>query len=198
MSKARIQQTGETWDTWQDRLQKPEAALKKIGALMLAASQKAFREQKFGKIVWKPRKVPNTFGIITDFSKSGNSKPPKRRFEASPVLINTGQLRRTINFALVGKDAVEVGSNLPYAGTHNFGGPIESLPLTKSVQEKLLKWLGSKAGQPWQSKLIFLTLPGMTNQKLKGKAPARPFVGLTPKLIEEIEKWVGLKVFTDR
>lgn len=198
MGKARIQQTGETWDTWQERLDNPEGALKKIGALMLAASQRAFREQKYGKITWRPRKVPNVFGIISDFSKSGNAKPPKRRFEATPVLIDTSQLRRTLSFDLVGKDAVEVGSNLPYAGVHNFGGPVESKTVSEEVLLKLEKWMKTKAGRPWIEKLRFLFRAEHIGKKLKGKVPARPFVGLTPKLVEEIEKWVGVKIFTDR
>lgn len=175
-------------------LDRPEAALKKIGALLLEQSQKAFRNQEWDGKKWPTRKVPNVFGIISDFSKSGNAKPPKRRFEKSPVLIDTGQLRRTLSMKIVGNDSVEVGSNLPYATVHNYGGPVESKPITASVQQKLKRWLTSKEGMKWQSKLIFLTLPKMLGQKIRGKVPPRPFVGLNKEARERIYKLVGVHV----
>lgn len=204
MTRAKIQKG--KLATWDQRLANPESALKKIGALMLAESQLSFKQQRFGKVAWRSRKVPNRYGIIADLSKSGTTKPLARRFEKSPVLQDSGGLKGSLNPSgggnggvfSIGKDYVEIGSRLSYAGTHNFGGPIESLPITESVQKKLKKWLTSKDGMRWQSKLIFLTLPGMLNQRLRGKVPARPFVGITDQTAEDIERWVGVKVFQER
>lgn len=189
---------GTKFQGWLDRLAKPEAALKKIGALMVAESQLAFKRQRFGALPWRDRKVPNKFGIIADLSQSGTKTPPKRRFEKAPVLMDKGRLRQSLSFRLVGQDAVEVGSNMPYGGVHNYGGPIESLPITENVQQKLKKFLTTKAGMKWQSKLIFLTLPGMKGQKLRGRVPARQFVGITKQTSEDIERWIGVKVFEAR
>jgi phage gpG-like protein len=195
---------GSKFETWESRLQNPKEALTKMGALMLAASQKAFKEQKYGKFAWRPRSVPNVFGIIADLTTG--PKPQSRRFENKTTLMDKGRLKSSLNpsgngasgIFRVGKDFVEIGSNIPYAGVHNFGGPVESLPITDSVQLKLEKWLGTKTGDKWWDKLKWLLSMKYLGKRLKMKVPARPFVGLTPQLEADIEKWAGIKIFMDR
>lgn len=181
-------------------LDKPEKALKQIGALLLAQSQKAFRNESWDGKRWPARRVPNVFGIIADFSLDGRASPPKRRFESSPVLKDTGRLRQSMSFALVGKDSVDVGTNMSYASVHNFGGPVESLPITRTVQEKLAKFLKRTAGKvPLKSNLYAgvlerLLRPSMTGKTLKAKVPARQFVGINKEAVERIHQLVGIHV----
>ena len=197
MAGAKVDKGGKV-TRWFGGLDRPEKALKQIGALLLAASQKSFKAQAWEGKPWRERRVPNVFGIIADFSQAGRTTPPKRRFEARPVLRDTNRLAQTLAFRLIGQHTVEVGSSMDYAGVHNFGGRIESKPITQTVQDKLLKFLKSKNGQRWQSRLIFLTLPGMKGKTLKGKVPPRQFVGLTKTIQQDIEKAVGLQIFESR
>lgn len=174
----------------------PAPILKQVGALMQSESQAAFKAQKHGKKGWSGRTVPNVYGIIADLHGTA-SVPPKRRFEPRPALRDTGRLGSTIAFELIGKKAVEVGSNLPYAGVHNEGGPIESLPINETVQEKLGKWLKGP-GKIWKSSLGFLLNKKFTNQTLKGTVEARPFVGLTKQSIADINEVVRFTLFGDQ
>ena len=71
-------------------LDNPKAALEQIGVLMVAESQRAFKEQQFGAKKWDQRAPVNVFGIIADFHIGGRAKPPERRFDRRPALIDTG------------------------------------------------------------------------------------------------------------
>ncbi len=44
-------------------------------------------------------------------------------------------------------DAVEIGSNLPYANVLHFGGESESAPITAQVQARLWEWMKKTRGQ---------------------------------------------------
>lgn len=69
----------------ESKLANPEVALRQVGALMVAESQRAFRDQKFGEKAWDARKGKiNVFGIIADFYE-GKKSPPARRFESRPA-----------------------------------------------------------------------------------------------------------------
>ena len=177
---------------WEKNLDNPQAALKQIGAVMVAESQQAFKAQKFGKESWEPRAVPNVYGIVADFH-AGKKKPPARRFEDRPVLRDTGRLAASISFSVVSSRTVEVGSNLSYAATLHRGGKIESKPITKSVQETLAKWLKG-AGKAWKGKLGFLLNPKFTGETLKGRVVARPFMGITKATIADVKEIVGVSI----
>lgn len=177
---------------WEKRIENPEVALKQIGAMMVAESQDAFKAQKFGKTAWKPRAVPNVYGLIADFA--GGAKQPKpRRFESRPALRDTGRLASSINFRVSGK-VVEVGSNLPYAGTMHAGGSTTSETITKAVQEAIHRWL-KNSGSRWKTRLGWLLNKKFTGAKLEGKVPARPFVGVTRQTIADVKEVVGVKIF---
>ena len=179
---------------WERKLDNPTAALKQIGALMVSESQDAFRRQRFGKTAWKPRAVPNVFGILADFHK-GSKEPPKRRFEARDALVDTGRLSGPtgIAFKLRGTKIVEVGSNLPYSGVHQEGGRVESVPITEAVQDRLWKWLKNK-GRGWKDDLGWLLNKKFTDTTLKGKVPARPMVGITKQTIRDVKEAVGVAI----
>lgn len=177
------------------RLSDPVAVLKGIGAVMVSESQRAFREQKFGATTWRARGSVNTMGIIADFH-AGRRKPPARRFETRPALRDTGALGRSIA-AKVSGNAVTVGSNLAYSGVHQSGGAVESKPITADVQSRMRSWLRSQPEGIVKS-LRFLTRPEMEGQRLQGRVPARPFVGITKWTRRAIRKTIGVELLEVR
>ena len=177
---------------WEKNLDNPQAALKQIGALMTAESQRAFKDQKFGKEPWQPRGQVNVFGIIADFH-AGKRTPPARRFETRPALRDTGRLSASIAFKLLGSKVVEVGSNLPYAGVHHTGGEVESEPITESVQRLLGNWLKNK-GSEFKSRLGFLLNKKLRGTTLKMDVPERPIVGITKQTLKDVQEAVGVKI----
>jgi phage gpG-like protein len=183
---------GECIKRWKVHLKDPTGALKAIGALLVAESQEAFRNQKFDGKSWRDRSVPNVYGIIADLAAGKNI--PKRRFHPTPVLKDTGALLRSINFHLNGSRSVSVGSPLPYAAVLHEGGPIESEKITSDVQSTLATWLKGK-GKKWASKLGFLLSKKLTGKTLKGEVVARPFLGLTSQSILDIKGIVRSKLF---
>lgn len=178
-------------ERWEKALENPVRALKQIGALIVAESERAFREEKHGRDKWAARSDVNVYGIIADFSKGGT--PPARRFERRPVLHDTGRLSGSITPRVLGRKAVEVGSNLPYAGVMHHGGPIESEPITKSVQKALDEWLKPK-DKGIKRRLGFLLNKKFTGETLKGEVPARPFVGITKDTIADIHEEIGVAI----
>jgi phage gpG-like protein len=172
-------------------LGRPAAALKQVGVIMVAESQRAFKDQEHGDNKWEPRAPVNVFGIIADFHV-GKKTPPKRRFQSTPALIDTGDLRRKIGAEVKG-DVVEVGTVLPYAAVHQTGGKVESKPLTSKVRRPLWLWLKKQSPELKQQ------IGWVLNKKFKGKkieatVPARPFVGVTVKTIKKVKKLVGVLI----
>lgn len=189
---------GEKWRRMEGRLKNPTLALKNIGLIVQSASRRAFVDQSFDGRGWQPRAVPNRYGIIDDLSGSA-VKPPKRRFEPRPALINTagaGGLESSIQHEVRGSRRVRIGvfgTAEEYAPLMNFGGRTESKPITRRVQEKLAKWLKGE-GKEWADRLRSLTRKGMENQKLEGEVPARKFIGITPQIRKDIVAEVGFSV----
>ena len=183
-------------ERFEKNLERPTAALKQIGAFMIEESQRAFKLQRFGKKAWPPRGEVNVFGIIADFA-AGKKKPPKRRFEQRPALHDTGRLAKSVAFKLTGNRTVEVGSNLPYAGVHHKGGPVESETITEDLQEALWKWL-KKQSKDLRDRLGWLLNFKWVGEKIKGKVPERPIVGITKLTRENVQEAVGVKIFEVR
>lgn len=196
MTRATFQKGGK-WQRMESALENPSAALKQIGALMLSESQRAFKLQQFGKTQWDARRVPNVFGIIADFALSGRTAPPKRRFDARPALIDKGSaggILGTIDFHVVGKNTVEVGTRLPYAGVHQIGGPVESEKITETLQKKLWKWL-KKQSKERKDQLGWLLNKKLRGQTRKMRVPARPFIGITDLTRENVREAIGVHIF---
>lgn len=181
---------------WERNLENPKAALKQIGVIMVAESQRAFKDQRFGREDWEERAVPNVFGIISDFHL-GRRQPPARRFESRPALRDTGRLASSISFALKGTEVVEVGSNLPYAGVLHRGGKIESKPITEVVRQLLWKWLRGK-GSAWRDRLGWLLNRKFRYRTLTAEVPPRPIVGITARTRRDIQDAVGAKIMEVR
>ena len=177
-------------------LNRPEAALKQIGAMMVSESQRAFKAQKFGKDAWQGRAPVNVYGIIADFAE-GKKKPPDRRFQTRPALRDTGRLAASIAFQVIGSDTVEVGTNLEYASVHQAGGRIESKKITPTVRKALWAWL-KKQSKELKGQLGFLLNKKFENKSLVGEVPARPFIGVTDQTIEDVEEAIGVRIMEVR
>jgi len=175
-------------------LERPQAALEQVGALMVSESQQAFRDQKIGDKQWEQRGKVNIFGILADFH-AGKKEPPPRRFQRRPVLVDTGRLKASVTWKVVGSgDTVEVGSVLPYAPVHHHGGEIESAPITEQVRTLLAAYLKGK-GKDRRKQLGWLLNEKLAGTRLKGKVPARPIVAVTKQTIEDVREAVGVKIF---
>ena len=151
-------------------LEDPQKALKQIGAMMVAESQAAFEAQRFGSDNWRERRAPNVFGILSDF-EAGRT-PPSRRFEQRPALRDTGRLASSIAFT-VRSPIVEVGTNVPYGSTHQFGGETTSATITSDLRRKLWAWLRGQS-RDIRRQLGWLLNNKFRNQSLTATVPRRP------------------------
>lgn len=194
MTKATFQK-GAQIERWEKNLENPRRALKQIGAIVVAESQRSFREQQHGRDKWESRAPVNVYGIIADFSKGGT--PPARRFERRPVLRDTGRLSSSLSFKVQGRTTVEAGSNIPYAGTMQHGGEIESETITGTMRRAIWKWLKPK-DKGLKSSLGWLLNKKFKGKTLKGEVPARPFVGLTKDTFEDVREVVGVEIMEVR
>lgn len=118
----------------------PRPILDAIGAMMASRAKASFGAQRRGQYVWPERAVPNIPGILSDLRESRT--PPARRFDARPAGVDKGRLLADISHQVMGRDAVEVGSALPYAGIIQNGGDVD-IPITPSMKDALKRWLDS-------------------------------------------------------
>lgn len=168
------------------RLEDPRPALRRIGALMLAESQRSFRDQSYGGERWPARyegqEEPfiNVAGALSDVVRGRTIRD--RRFDRRPALIDTGTLRGSLTFALRGDKAVSVGSTVPYASKHLFG-LASSQAVTNVARRTLVKEyrrFKRGGGERFEAfkKLGFLH----TVRTLETNIQQRPFIGLFPDL----------------
>lgn len=156
----------------------PVSALNAIGAYLVSQSQAAFRSQSFNGERWQERLVPNVPGIVRDLNRGG--VPAARRFQARPALVDTGTLRKSINFSAQ-PNAVVVGSTLAYAAVHHRGGTTEPVELTAQGRKALARFLRTRPAMQESLGHLF------NKPKVVRNVPARPFVGLQQGDAEEIE-----------
>ena len=162
--------------------------LERIGAIMEAGAQKAFDEQRFGSFVW-PERYPNqsspfisVAGAVADFSE-GKSEPKGRRFDRRPALRDRGILIGSIRSRVVAGEAVEVGSTVPYAATHQWG-LVSSQPVTKETKQRIAKWLLKPKGKPYRDKMTPVLAKNRTSWDTE--VVQRPFLGVTAQMEEDI------------
>ena len=176
----------------QKRLDSPTAALKIAGLLMVAASQRAFRQQGLGKEKWEPRAPINVFGLIADFAR-GAGAPAQRRFQRRPALMDTGRLSSSISSKIVSDATVEVGTVVEYASVHQKGGQVESETITEGMQRAIWEWLKTK-GRRYKRDLGWLLNRKWRGKKLQSEVPARPFIGLTDQTQAEVMRATGRQI----
>ena len=138
-------------------------------------SQYILAFQKQGrKTKWEPRSVPNLPGIIRDLEKGGNIS--KRRFDPRPALIDTGRLKNSGATRIVG-DTIYWGTNVPYAGLHQWGGTseFESYIPAKKNDLKIQAAVRQLKKKGYHKEALMLT----RRKRWVIKVPARPFLELT-------------------
>lgn len=151
--------------------------LDRIGKYLVRVSQVAFANQRFGGRPWAPRSVPNIMGVVTDLARGPSVQA--NRFEPRPALVDTGALRRSILYSIVGPKTVQVASSAPYAKLQNEGGK-SSLPVTRVVKKNLASLLrGRKDLRP---ALGFL----FRKRTVSVNVRPRPFLGVPEGSREKI------------
>lgn len=193
MAHLEIVEVGPKLAALQENSNNRHGLLTGVGAFMKARSQQAFKDQGRPPGSWRKRKVPNVPGILRDFY-SGRPEPVADRFKDSPVLLDRGDLRRSINYQVTG-NAVEVGSPLKYASVHNYGGEAEALPFSAEYQAWMDHWLQTPSGKPWAKDLGWTTLPFWTGKSTSFDVPARPFVTLTQADRRDLMDLLGVEIF---
>jgi phage gpG-like protein len=88
---------------------------------------------------------------------------------------------------------VEVGTNVPYASLHNFGGVSKSEKISGTVRKNLWAWL-KKQNKDLKGRLGWLLNRKFKDQKLEQKVPKRQFVGVTLQTRKAIKKTIGVEI----
>lgn len=143
---------------------------------------------------WKPRSTPNVAGIIEDL-KTGTIK--ERRFEASPALVDTGELKKSGGTVIHGNTIIW-GTNVPYAPKHQFGS-------SEIIENPIPDMLKSGGGKRIERELRKLARKGFdrTAQGLRVRRdytieiPARPFVEFTKEDFDALEETLRAHVIGD-
>jgi len=179
----------------QGELENPVALMKKLGAMVLGASQQAFKLQRFGDIPWaarypaqKPPKL-NIAGAVKDFAE-GRKAPKPNRFFDRPALIDEGMrggLQGSLTYRAVHSLSFEVGTIKRHAWVHQHGG-ITTQQITKPVRDGIRGFLKKKSHSigrglkvkpsDYESKLA----PLLRKRVLRTHVGARPFVGIHAEL----------------
>lgn len=194
MAKRKIRLSFENLGRFRNRLEDPRPALRRIGALMLAESQRSFQDQAYGGERWparyegQPEPFINVAGALEDVKRGRQIRD--RRFDRRPALVDTGTLRGSLTFRLRGARSVSVGSTVPYASQHLFG--LQSTQAVTNVARRTLvreyRRFKRGGGERFEAfkKLGFLH----TVRQLETNIQRRPFVGIFPGLEQRIKTTV--------
>lgn len=140
---------GDEWERLKSRLLKPEALLKRIGAILVSDSKQAFERKALGNIAWPPlyprQSDPfiNVAWALKDFA-AGRKEPLARRFSRDHPGIDTGDTKRATTFKVLDTERVQVGNAMPWANAMQNGGVEGVIPITKDAKARMGKWLRSK------------------------------------------------------
>lgn len=178
-------------------LSHPEKLLEQWGALGVARSQRAFREQRLGDEEWParyPNQAPpklNIAGALSDFN-AGATQPKPNRFQDRPALVdegNRGGLLSSLNWAVLDPHTVEWGTNKPYAAVQQTGGKTV-IRLTDDAVSRAKAWLLTKKGSIRKGREAYAE---KLSHALRTKIHAqriipRPFVGIPNDLRDDMLK----------
>jgi len=112
--------------------------LEELGTRLQGRMQENFSDRAEGE--WKPRRVPNIAGIITDLEKGPRIKDP--RFSEDVTGVDTGRLMGSFSprgIIDMNDLTVSVGTNVEYAESFHFGIP-SRLELSAIVQRNMRIW----------------------------------------------------------
>lgn len=132
------------------------------------------------------------FGNDNPFGGGSNkwivSKAAHKR--SGQTLLDTGRLASSVdvNISYKGNQiSIEVGSNLPYAAIHNFGGTVKQYSRSKLYTQNRKKSGQYKKGTTWGQ--------GDTVGEHTITIPARPFLVLQDEDIDKIKQIVSNYIF---
>ena len=151
--------------------------------------------------------------------KKGKVKPKTSKFTLSlrsggsgRTLIDSGNLLKSLTYKIEGREVVKIGSNLPYAKVHQFGGKIKAkkaaslcIPATKEARKKsrfgveeALKKFTNEGWQIWFTEKAIMGRKGnkgkpvvLFYRKKQIEIPKRQFVYLTKEDEKEIAEMVA-------
>lgn len=182
------------------RLRNPAPAARMIGLLLVSESVKAFTDQRLGDVRW-PERYPNQpepfVNVAAVLEKANRGRKPRPGdFSRRPALLSTGTLQKSVASQLRGPGTVEVGSQVPYAAIHQFGGTsVQSVTATAKLT--LRSWLYTPKGRlrkeaaPYAEKLS----PLLSKDRHETSIFPRPFVGVTEeagaKITDIVEHFVA-------
>lgn len=86
-------------------------AMREIGAGVVADAQMRFKDSR------------DPYGAA--WKKLARRTIAQRRGKSDKPLLDTGRLRNSISYQLLGQSAVQIGSNVKYAAIHQFGGTVQ-------------------------------------------------------------------------
>lgn len=177
-----------------------------------SGAQRAFVEQRLGDRVW-PRRYPsspdpfvNKASLLDWLNDGGNILD--RHFDRRPALMGSGVLAGSISGRVRGNVA-EVGSAVPYAGLHQWGGT-STQPVTETAKSTIAKFIGwekdsegdwvpkarqgarqKENAEKYGSQLLHLLFAS----ELATEVVQRPFLGITDEMerdiVESLETFVA-------
>lgn len=175
-------------------LENPVDLLNRIGAHLAGLSQAAFVDERYGTDSW-PKQYPgmddeeflHVAGILSDLNAGGRIK--ERRFRRKVPLHDTGELAGSITHKVLGKDAVEVGTTVDYAATHQFG-LLSEQTITKQARRGLYEFLYTPTGKPRKARVKFRDRLGwmFTEDLMITDVAERPFLGMTDEAEKDIRE----------
>jgi len=197
-----------------DRAVNSDAIGRIIARIVESQSQRAFIDQKLGEYSW-PERYPNqdepmvNLAALVNHTNDGG-QILSRFFDRRPALMGTGALVNSLS-ATTGSGFLEVGSVLPYAATHQWGGPTV-LPITDTAKKTIGRFLGMEKKQDgWKTKKNMgakqkenrekywgKLMPLLGKSQLQTMVNQRPFIGITPENDEEIADSIEEYVATGR
>lgn len=158
-----------------------------VGQRVKESSVEAFRRGGLDT-PWQtqyPNQQPGEFahlaGALSDLNRG--SFPKARRFQDKSPLIDTGTLSRSIAYQQVGASAVEVGTRVPYAATHQFGIKTTQ-PVTETARGTFARWLRTQLGKQFGDRIRHV----LDSDVLETQVVARPFLGITKETEKRIRQ----------
>lgn len=172
---------GKVLTALREALLDPRGVLDAIGVLLASRAKQAFTDQRRGTKRWRGRSVPNVAGIVSDLMNSRT--PPMRRLDARPALIDTGRLMMDISHRLTKENTVEIGTRLPYAAVHQYGGETTQ-PWGESGKARLRELLKTQPWKDYEDRLGWLLDEDV--HEVTTSVPERPFLLITDEDMKDI------------
>ena len=168
-----------------NRLDDPRPALEKIGFFMRERIRRGFRDGGRNE-PWPDTMQPNVPALAKRISEG---KGPVKRYlgGAKKPLVDTGQLRDSIDYRVEGDSKVVIGTGLPYAEKMQTGGTVSTpnkIPeLLKQGNKRVKRYIKQIAKDFPKAANVLSTQP-----VIKTKIRRRPFLVVTKEDVLEVKK----------